>query len=668
MLGALLQSCQNWGERGPPWGSGQRTRLAVGSRQPSAVPHAIYRSITTPPPFPPAPSSAPSAALGGTPLGAPPEPPRQRRWLLWRFLLAAVGVVLLSGGATYAIARNEVSRLVEALKQNPSVKVTPHVLAPTGQGAPETLLLVGNDERRRTTTAPVLPHSNEMLLVRIDPSQPTISMLSIPRELKVPIFLPNGEVEENRINSAYQRGWENGGGTAGGVKLMVETIKQVLNLPEINGVFVTNFTQFAQAVNAMGCVYMTVDKRYYHVNEPEGEQYFQINLKPGYQKLCGLEALEFVAARHESTSLIRDARDQRFLLEAKAEYGSSLVSERDKFEDIFGKYVDNTLESEEQVLQLLYLLIESAGKPVRQVAFHVTLEPKFDSATPEQIHEAVNSFLNGTAPIHGASLNAHPPTHTHHRADRRGLGFALTPTTPEELAAARAQAPNLPFPLEYPRVRDSFAGAEADELRLYQIHDLHGHLHPIYCVVIDRGQVGQYYDVQGTTWTDPPMLSQPGRTVHLGSRTYELFYVGEQVKTIAWREDGAVYWIENTLTNNVSPHVMLDMAEHTLPVIHTPATPPVAAPTTPLAAVDLAPRATATSLAAKIEALLGFLGLGVLAALSLLVFARQRELRALREQIAAALALEASHRATAAGAPGQRTALVAGPHSDPIGQ
>ena len=591
-------------------------------------------------PSPPPPGMAP-------PPGMPPEPPRRRWWLAWRVLAAAIGVVAISGGATAAIALNEVSRLVEALKQNRPVKVAPHVLAPTRQGAPETLLLVGNDERQHTTTAPVLPHSNEMLLVRIDPSKPTISMLSIPRELKVPIHLPNGEVEENRINSAYQRGWENGGGTAGGVKLMVETIKQVLGL-EINHVFVTNFHKFAEAVNAMGCVYMTVDKRYYHSNsEPGAEQYFEVNLKPGYQKLCGLEALEFVAARHESTSLIRDARDQRFLLEAKAQYGASLVGEREKFEDIFGKYVENTLQNEGEILQLLYLLIESAGKATRQVDFHVTLEPKFDSATPEQIHEAAGSFLRGTAPVSGRALKtpAHRATHTHHSAAPSGAGFALTPTTPEELAEARTQAPNLPFPLEYPRVRDSFAGAEADELRLYQIHDLHGHLHPIYCIVIDRGELGQYYDIQGTSWTDLPALSHPGQTVQLGSRTYELTYVGEQVKTIAWHEDGAVYWIENTLTNNVSPHVMLDMAEHTLPVIHTRATRPVATSSTPPTAVDLAPRSSATiSMSAKLEALLGFAGLVVVAALSLFVVIRQREIARLRDAVAHALALETRQR------------------------
>ena len=67
------------------------------------------------------------------------------------------------------------------------------MLAPTSKGAPETLLLVGNDQRPPPKNNPrgfVLPHSNEMLLVRIDPSKPTISMLSIPRELQVTIYPP----------------------------------------------------------------------------------------------------------------------------------------------------------------------------------------------------------------------------------------------------------------------------------------------------------------------------------------------------------------------------------------------------------------------------------------------------------------------------------------------
>jgi LCP family protein required for cell wall assembly len=578
-----------------------------------------------------------------------PEPTRRAWWLAKRIVPGALGVVLLAGAATYLVARNEVSKVVEALDQSKPVKVAPKVLAPASKGAPETLLLIGNDERpppKDNPSGAVLPHSNEMLLVRIDPSKPTISMLSIPRELQVTFTAPNGEVITNRFNSAYTYGFEDGGGTSGGVKLMLETIKNVLGLT-VNHVFVTNFKKFKRAVDEMGCVYMTVDKRYYHVNEPEGEQYFEINLQPGYQRLCGKQALEFVANRHESTSLIRDARDQRFLLEVKAEYGAKLFEKREKFERIFGKAVETDLHGEEQVLQLLELLVESAGKPVRQVPFHVTLLPTVDTASPEQISEAVQSFLNGTAAIPKRKVNqAISAARPHRHAPSSAPQLSLTPTSAEELAQARQAAPALPFALEYPRVRDATAEAEPDVLRLYRVNDQHGHPHPIYVVVIARGGLGEYYDVQGSTWSDPPLLNDPGQTVQIGSRSYSLFYAGEQIRTIAWHEGGATYWIQNTLTNTVQPREMLAIAEQTLPVISPRARSAVTTPAIPtLRGLKLPSRAlTATSLAAGIEAVLGFVGLAVVALLGLFVLVRRRELVRLRAQVAHAVALEAGHR------------------------
>jgi LCP family protein required for cell wall assembly len=572
-----------------------------------------------------------------------------------RVLLAAVGIVLLTGGASYVVARNEVGRVVEALGQNKAVEVAPKVLTPTSKGAPETLLLVGNDERPPPKDNPegaVLPHSNEMLLVRIDPSKPTISMLSIPRELQVTFTAPNGEVITNRINSAYTYGFEDGGGTSGGVKLMLETIKNLFGIT-VNHVFVTNFKKFRRAVDEMGCVYMTVDKRYYHVNEPGGEQYFEINLQPGYQRLCGKQALEFVANRHESTSLIRDARDQRFLLEVKAEYGSTLFGNREKFERILGKSMETDLHGEEGVLALLELLVESAGKPVRQVPFHVTLLPTFDTATPEQLSEAAQSFLNGTAAISKRKLNeAVHSTHAHLHAHGGASGLSLTPTSGEALAQARSASPQLPFPLEYPRMRDAYADAEPDMLRVYNIHDQQGRPRPTYVIVIDRGGLGEFYDVQGSTWTDPPLLSDPSQTVQIGSRTYDLYYAGEEIRTIAWREDGAAYWIQNTLTNSVQPREMLAMAEQTLPVISARSNSVHASPAiASLRNVKLPPRDLATtSLASKLEAALGFLGLAAVAFLALLLLARRRELIVLREQVAHAMMLEARRRSLLANA------------------
>jgi polyisoprenyl-teichoic acid--peptidoglycan teichoic acid transferase len=565
------------------------------------------------------------------------EPPRRGWWIAGRFLLAGVTIAAIAGGATAAVALNEVGGLVEALRQNKPVKVSHDVLAPSSRGAPQTLLLVGNDERPPPKDNPggaVLPHSNEMLLVRIDPRKPTISMLSIPRELQVPILKPDGEVEENRINAAYTYGWENGGGTAGGVKLMLQTIKRVLGI-SVNHVFVTNFKKFERAVNAMGCTYMTIDKRYFHSNsEPGAEQYMEINLKPGYQRVCGKEAREFVSNRHESTSLIRDSRDQRFLLEVKAQYGSSLFEEREKFERIFGRYVESTLAGEEEILQLLYLLAESAGKPVRQVAFHVTLGPTLDTATAAQIHEAVHSLLTGTTAIHTQRLHISAPARRAHKAAPAPQPAGLSATPEATLDAARQMATAVPFPVQAPLYQQTTAESAPDEMRPYEIDGPHGRRYPAYVIVVSQGELGQYYDVQGSTWTKPPLLGNPNDTLRLGARTYSLFYDGEHLKTVSWSENGDAYWVENTLTNSLSPQQMVDIARQTRPVVgqvasrageHTP-------PPSP-AQIKLPPRTVAVTTQAKLAVLLGLVGLVGVAVLTLRAFTRQRELQALRRQM-----------------------------------
>jgi LCP family protein required for cell wall assembly len=573
-----------------------------------------------------------------------------------RVLLAAIGIFLLTGGATYIVAVNEVAKVVDALGQSKAVTVAPKVLLATSQGAPETLLLVGNDQRPPPKNNPfgsVLPHSNEMLLVRIDPSKPTISMLSIPRELQVTFTAPNGEVITNRINSAF---------TYGGAELMLKTIKHLFGI-SVNHVFVVTFPKFKRAVDEMGCVYMTVDRRYYHVNEPGGEQYFEINLQPGYQRLCGKEALEFVANRHEDTSLTRDARDQRFLLEVKAQYGATLFENREKFERILGRAVETDLHGTSQVLDLLELLVQSQGKPVRQVPFHVNLLPTFDTATPQQREEAAQSFLQGTAAISKQKLNAavhaaRPKPHSH--ATGAPPGLSLTPTTSEALDKARSDAPNLPFPLEYPKARLAYATASPDTLHLYDVRDQQRHLHPIYVAVIDRGGLGEFYDVQGTSWPDPPLLSNPSQTVQIGSRSYGLFYAGEEIRVISWHEDGGTYWIENTLTDSIQPREMLAMAEQTVPIVSTGTSATHLSPTpSSLSNLKLPPRELdTTSLTSRLAAGASLVGLAVLALLAFLAISRQRELMTLRDQVTHAMALKARQRpllATGAGVGAPRT-------------
>jgi polyisoprenyl-teichoic acid--peptidoglycan teichoic acid transferase len=308
-------------------------------------------------------------------------------------VLGCVLVVIASAATSAAFVLGEVHTLRAALSQNPSLKVAPGSLAPAGWGDPQTLLLVGDDQRALTKYYhnAVLPHANEMLLVRLDPSKPWISMMSIPRELQVTIYPPNAAPVTTRFNYAY---------TAGGIPVLLSTIKRVLGL-SVNHVVVITFARFKRAVDEMGCVYSTIDRRYFHVNVPGGEQYQEIDLQPGYQRLCGAQALQFVSYRHGDTSLVRDARDQSFLLDVKKQYGPTLAGNVHQFEQIFGKAVqtDPGLHSSTGILNLLGTLISSSGRRVRQVPFQANLLPTFDTASPQQIAASVHAFLYGGSPL-----------------------------------------------------------------------------------------------------------------------------------------------------------------------------------------------------------------------------------------------------------------------------
>ncbi|MBV8429730.1 MAG: LCP family protein [Solirubrobacterales bacterium] len=526
-------------------------------------------------------------------------------------------VLLCAAGGSAVFVLEQVHTLRDDLKQNGILKISPGTLATAGWGDPQTLLLVGDDQRSLTRYYHVaVPHlANEMLLVRLDPSKPYISMMSIPRELQVPITRPDGSTVVTRFNSAYTYG----------IKTLVQTIKQVLGLP-VNHVIVITFGRFKRAVNEMGCVYSTVDRRYYHMNVPGGPQYQEINLQPGYQKLCGNEAEEFVSYRHGDTSLIRDARDQSFLLDVKKQYGPTLSDNVGKFERIFGKAVqtDPGLQSTTGILNLIGTLISSSGRSVRQVHFQANLQSTFDTASPQQIQASVQSFLYGVSPINKQGTAAvADAVHSRQTAAR----LPLVPTPASSLAQARAEALSLPFPLEFPRVEDRGGSLIPPSLRGYLIHGPDGSAYQAYASVFYAGQLGQYYDVQGMTWTTAPQFDSPDQTVSVGGRTYYLYYEGSNLKMVAWYEHGAVYWIRNSLTDAIGNGELLAIAEQTKPftAVHSTSRVPVI-----LKAVGIPTRSVKAKPLSTRILVGGLAGLVTLVALPLLLFLAIRRMLDLR--------------------------------------
>ena len=224
---------------------------------------------------------------------------------------------------------------------------------------------------------------------------------------------------------------------------------------------------------------------------------------------------------------------------------------------------DPGLHSTTGFLDLLGTLISSSGRRVRQVHFNTNLGPSFDTASKAQIAASVHAWLDGGSPLpkRSTAAVAHA-VHNRHVAAK----LPLQPNPASQLAQARAVARGLPLPLEYPRVQERAGASVPAAIRSYLIHAPDNTAYPIYTGVFAAGPIGQYYDVQGTSWTGAPQFASPDQTIRVGGRSYDLFYEGSNVKTVAWFEHGAVYWIHNSLNDAVPNGDMLAVAEQTMPV------------------------------------------------------------------------------------------------------
>src|SRR5215210_3466236 len=296
---------------------------------------------------------------------------------LWkRLLIGAAMVVFASAGATSVAAFHEVDRVVNALRVQPELKLGTE-LARTDPGKPQTLMLLGSDKRPKSNAEGASgARSDTIMLVRLDPSRDATALMSLPRDLKV--HIPGHGVE--KINASYEYG---------GPGLTLKTVKQLTGL-SINHVINVDFRGFWAAVNALGCVYADIDRRYF--NNSPGFAY--INVEPGYQRMCGRRALQYVRFRHEDTDLVRSARQQDFLRQAKQQVGvGKLINERTRLVKIFGRHTSSDIRSRAEVLRLMKLAVFSVGRPIREVHFEGSIGPSYVTTTSAKVQKLVQQFL-----------------------------------------------------------------------------------------------------------------------------------------------------------------------------------------------------------------------------------------------------------------------------------
>lgn len=179
--------------------------------------------------------------------GGPSKPRRSgRRWLRIGIAVVLVAILLVVVWAVlgYLAFRSGVQDANDRLDPR-----SERVLAPR-EGSllsnPSTILVLGTD-RAPGREGPF--RSDAMMLVRTDPDENRLVLLSIPRDLRVEI--PNQGVQ--KINAAY---------AFGGSTLAINTVQGLVGegLP-INHVVVMDFADFREVIDALGGVTVDVPRR-----------------------------------------------------------------------------------------------------------------------------------------------------------------------------------------------------------------------------------------------------------------------------------------------------------------------------------------------------------------------------------------------------------------------
>ncbi len=637
-------------------------------------------------------TAEPAADAAGGGSGAGGNPPRmrvystdpakkRRRWpkvalgVLGVLVVLAVGV----GGFGYWYLQDTVAAITQTsdLEQRAAQESLDAPLP----NQPITALVIGADARPGETVS----RSDTLLLVRVDPRNQSIAMLSFPRDLMVDV--PGYGVRP--INEAYELGQE---------PLALETIKQLTGI-SVNYLIPVDFRAFQRVVGTFGGVYIPVDRRYFNENDGSAaNNYAEIDLQPGYQLLRGPDALSFARYRHTDSDIIRMARQQVFVQEFKKrvdawgaasrvielisivrdnlkvlgsnekeadarmllDYGrliagiprdnmvqvrledvspspdipSKVVASPDAIQAAVSKFLRPDIESGEaiadrdvakdpgkkvekptydaatlaievrngngtpaaaadaswQLIQNGWKSAASAGDSVKQ---YLTTTVFYDPATAgakeaataigesfgadsevQPLDEAVISNLEQN----GVPVSA-PVVVVVGQTYRGDLAPPKVPVLPEKEEAQivrdasrdvemwREAERKSGLPLMMPTVL--YRGAETrDPLYSsqppYRIYRVAGKK-AVY-VTYSADAYDAVFGVQAIAWDDPPILSGPTTERTVKGRTLSLYFNGDKLMRVAWKQDGVTYWLENSLTGRIPNSAMIAMAKSFKPV------------------------------------------------------------------------------------------------------
>lgn len=239
-------------------------------------------------------------AVPEAPYGVDPAQTARRRRvkLAIRLVLLAVAAALL----LWAVSAS--AWMVAKIRQwdvnrGTAIKQAAGQLTPRQPGAPFYMVIMGEDKRPGEKVG----NSDTLMVAYVDPSRKHITILSIPRDSRVPI--PGHGT--NKINAAA---------LIGGPALTIQTVRQFTGLP-ISHYVVVDFNGFRALVNAIGGVVVNVPQR---IDDPKASNHVPAAtvIERGTQRLNGDQALTFVRSRAFPNGDFTRIKDQQIFLKALA--------------------------------------------------------------------------------------------------------------------------------------------------------------------------------------------------------------------------------------------------------------------------------------------------------------------------------------------------------------
>ncbi|HDR8174985.1 LCP family protein [Bacillus cereus] len=235
-------------------------------------------------------------------------------FLIFAFLFGSIGVYVLNSYSSLMGMYSGFTREKSDLR-NEDVEITKE---------PFTILIMGIEDY---ATDGQNGRTDSLMFATVNPKTKKISLMSIPRDSRVPIV---GKGKEDKINAAH---------AYGGEEMAIKTVEGFLKVP-VDHYIKIDFQGFKGIVDAVGGV--TVDVPFDFWERSDVDYYKKIQFKQGQQNLNGEEALAYVRMRKQDPNgdYGRAAR-QRQLLAAVAQKlnSTSTVFKIKDLTAVVGKYI-----------------------------------------------------------------------------------------------------------------------------------------------------------------------------------------------------------------------------------------------------------------------------------------------------------------------------------------